>query len=124
MAKVVVVSLDAPYCQLEVANAESLLDLSQKVEKKFSIKLSLYDLKGSENSAANDASFTQIRSRDKVIDIRGTIRRTPTRCARCNKEVSSVIEYQRHWNRGCGESEAKVLLQPVDSAVSAVFLAL
>jgi hypothetical protein len=35
-----------------------------------------------------------------------------------------VIEYQRHWNRGCGESEAKVLLQPVDSAVSAVFLAL
>jgi len=124
MAVVVVVSLDAPYCQVEISNAETLLVLSQKTAKQFNIKLGDYDLKTTDNSQLNDSSFGKLIGSNKVVDIKAKIKKMPARCARCNKEVATVLEYQRHWRLECEQSEAKVMLQSADSAISAVFRAL
>ena len=121
---VVVVNVDAPYCQLEISNATSLLTLVKQAKKHSMIDLGAYELTTTEGKPVGDAVFTQLLQAATEVTIQAKIKRLPGQCARCRKQVKDVQDYQRHWRRECGGTEARVLLQPPETAIAAVLTAL
>lgn len=120
----VIVSLDAPYCQLEISKVKNLLDLVTKAKEEYSHDLGQYRLLTANDQRIGDSEFMRLIEGGNEVGIKATLKRFPTQCARCKKQVKTVLEYQKHWRENCTRSTAKVLLQPLDSAVSVVLLAL
>ena len=124
MAADVIVSLDAPYCQLEISKVKNLVDLVTKANEQYSLDLGKYRLQTADDQRIGDSEFMRLIEGRNEVGIKATLKRTPAQCARCKKQVKTVLEYQRHWRENCAGGTAKVLLQPFDSAVSIVLLAL